>query len=107
VRTSRQLITEVETAVNQNGVAALVVRFGDGDQYLFTEHEELPVARLEDMRALGGRPIAIAVARKTASGSVRMQARCLVETAADDRIRKVLPVIARDFGNHVLQHGLA
>jgi len=107
VRTNRQLITEVETAVNQNGVAALVVRFGDGDQYLFTEHEELPVARLEDMRALGGRPIAIAVARKTASGSGRMQARCLVETAADDRIRKVLPVIARDFGNHVLQHGLA
>jgi hypothetical protein len=107
VRTSRQLINEVETAVNQNGVAALVVRFGDGDQYLFTEHEELPVARLEDMRALGGRPIAIAVAKKTATGSVRTHARCLTETSADDRIRKVLPAIAREFGNHVRQHGLA
>ena len=66
-----------------------MVRFGDGDQYLFTEHEELPVARLEDMRATGGRPIAIAVAKKTAAG-VTAQARCLVDTAADDRIRKVL-----------------
>ena len=106
MRTSRQLITEVETAVNQNGVAALVVRFGDGDQYLFTEHEELPVARLEDMRATGGRPIAIAVARKTATG-VRTQARCLVDTAADDRIRKVLPLIARNFRDHIRDHGLA
>ena len=88
-------------------MAALVVRFTTGDEYLFTEAEELPVARLEDMRATGGKPIAIAVARKSAAGGVKTQARCLVETDADIELQRQLPVIARQFRNHLRARGLA
>ena len=107
MRSSRQLVNEVETALNQNGLAALVVRFTTGDEYLFPEGEELPVARLEDMRATGGKPIAIAVARKSSAGRFKTQARCLVETGADSELRRQLPVIARQFGNHLRARGLA
>jgi hypothetical protein len=107
MRSSRQLVNEVETALNQNGLAALVVRFTTGDEYLFTDGEELPVARLEDMRATGGKPIAIAVARKSSAGRFKTQARCLVETGADSELRRQLPVIARQFGNHLRAKGLA
>ena len=107
VRSSRQLVNEVETALNQNGLAALVVRFTTGDEYLFTDGEELPVARLEDMRATGGKPIAIAVARKSSAGGVKIQARCLVETGADIELQEQLPVIARQFRNHLRARGLA
>jgi hypothetical protein len=107
MRSSRQLVNEVETALNQNGLAALVVRFKTGDEYLFTEGEELPVARLEDMRATGGKPIAIAVARKGAAGGVKIQARCLVETVADRELQKQLPGIAHQFRNHLQERGLA
>jgi hypothetical protein len=107
MRSSRQLVNEVETALNQNGVAALVVRFTTGDEYLFTEGEELPVARLEDMRATGGKPIAIAVARKSPAGGVKTQARCLVETGADTKLQEQLPAIAQQFRKHLRARGLA
>ncbi len=107
MRSSRQLVNEVETALNQNGLAALVVRFTTGDEYLFTEGEELPVARLDGMRATGGKPIAIAVGRKSAAGGLKTQARCLVETGTDVDLQRQLPVIARQFGNHLRARGLA
>ena len=107
MRSSRQLVNEVETALNQNGLAALVVRFTTGDEYLFTEGEDLPVARLEDMRATGGKPIAIAVARKSPAGGVKTQARCLAETGADTELQEQLPVIARQFRKHLRARGLA
>jgi hypothetical protein len=106
MRSSRQLVNEVETALNQNGLAALVVRFATGDEYLFTEGEELPVARLDDMRATGGTPIAIAVARKSSAGKVKTQVRCLVETGADTELQGQLPVIARQFRHHLQARGL-
>jgi hypothetical protein len=97
MRSSRELVSELRAAFNQGWRhAALVVRFAEGDKYLRFGFEALALAQLNEMMDAGGRPVAIATAWRTDTGKI--EARCIVETVADDDLQKELPEIARKFG---------
>ena len=99
MRSSRELVSELRAAFNQGRRhAALVVRFAEGDKYLRFSLEALALAQLNEMMDAGGRPVAIATAWRTDTGQIQAQARCIVETVADDDIQQELPEIARKFG---------
>jgi hypothetical protein len=59
---STRLIAELKQEAARYKVAALVVRFDTGDDYVFVTDEPSPVQRLEEMIAAEGDPIAIIMA---------------------------------------------
>lgn len=100
------LIAELKREAERYKVAALVVRFDKGDDYVFVTDKPSPVQRLEELIAADGDPIAIIMAEHANQNEVTAVVRFLTDFFGDPPSPAESAKVVREFRMFVREHGL-
>jgi hypothetical protein len=101
-----KLIAELTREAARYKVAALVVRFETGDDYVFVTDKPSPIQRLEELIAAEGDPIAIIMAADASLNEVTAVVRFLTDFFGDPPSPVESAKVVREFRMFVREHGL-
>ena len=85
--------------------AAVVVRFGTGDEFVFSTDKPSPVDSLQNYLDGEGKPIAIVTAKLIDPTSVDASAKLLDEVADDPALKGQAEKLAKEFHHALRENG--